>query len=142
MGFNADAFLAARERWTLTIGGRQYAARPVSVAQVLQFQKDIDAAGQDPAAVERAMTTLLRAMFPARWAYVFGRDPVQAVLRLDAAAQAEVLRDFFEYLARTLTRTRGTTTTPTPLTPPSSGPTPTPRLTLGDAALEVTGAPV
>jgi hypothetical protein len=124
MGFNADAFLAAREPWTLTIGGRTYAARPVSVAQVLQFQKDVDGAGGDPARVTAAMTALLRAMFPPRWAYVVGRDPVRAILALDTGAQSEVLRDFFEYLARTMNRTTGTTKIPP--SPPSSVPTPTP----------------
>lgn len=140
MGFNADAFLAARERWTLTIKGRTYEAQPVSVQEVLQFQKAVDAAGDDPAAVTAAVTMLLRTMFPARWAYVLGGDPVAQVLRLDAQAQAEVLRDFFGYLARTLSQTPATRTT-TPPSPPLSAPTPAaPSLTL--AAADVTGAPV
>ena len=138
MGFNADAFLAARERWTLTIKGRTYEAQPVSVQQVLQFQQAIEAAGDTPTAVSAAMTGLLRAMFPARWAYVVQPDPVQLVLRLDPQAQMEVLRDFFAFLARTLSLSPATTATP-PSTP-SSAPTPTPSPAAG--AAEVTGAPV
>lgn len=126
MGFNADAFLAAREPWTLTIGGRTYAARPVSIGQVLDFQKMATAAAADPAAQQAAITRLLRLMFPAHWSYLLpGRDPVQRITALDPQAQSEVLRDFFEYLARTLHRTAGTTRT-TPPSPPSSAPTPPP----------------
>lgn len=124
MGFNADAFLAARERWTLTIKGRTYEAAPVSVLQVMAFQRDLESAGDDTAQQRAALTTLLRAMFPARWVYVWSPDPVTLVLRLDSGAQSEVLRDFFAYLARTLGMTEpGTMTRPSP---PSSGPTPTP----------------
>lgn len=124
MGFNADAFLAARERWTLTIKGRTYEAAPVSVLQVMAFQRDLEAAGDDTAQQRAALTTLLRAMFPARWAYVWSPDPVALVLKLDSGAQSEVLRDFFTYLARTLGLPQTGTTTPP--SPPSSAPTPTP----------------
>lgn len=132
MGFNADAFLAARERWTLTLHGRTYTARPVSVQEVMQFQRHMDAASGDPQKQHLAIRGMLRLMFPPRWAYVFGRDPVRAVLALDSAAHTEVLRDFFTYLARTLT---GTTTTTTPPSPPLSTPTPPPAVTDADAAL-------
>jgi len=124
VGFNADAFLAARERWTLTLNGRTYTARPVSVQEVMQFQRQMDAAGADLKKQRQALQTMLRLMFPARWAYVFGPDPVQLVLRLDSGTQGEVLRDFFEFLARSLTGT--TTTRATPPSTPLSAPTPPP----------------
>jgi hypothetical protein len=119
VAFDADAFVAAREAWSLTIGGRTYPARPVSVQQVLTFQQAIAAAGTDARAYVRAVTVLLRAAFPARWAYLWSPDPVRLVLALDTAAQQAVLTDFFGYLVRTLT---GGTTRTTPPSPPSSAP--------------------
>jgi len=121
VAFDADAFVAAREAWTLTIGGRTFTARPVSVAQVLTFQRAMTAAGTDQAALVRAVTVLLRAAFPARWSYLWSPDPVRLALALDTAAQAAVLTDFFGYLARTLSTG---TPRPTPPSRPSSAPIP------------------
>lgn len=134
MGFDADAFLAAREPWTLTLGGRAYTARPLSVPQVLAFQQAMETAGADEAKQATAVAVLLRQMFPPRWAYVW-RDPVRLIQALPSDVQAEVLKDFFEYLARTLSQSPKTTTPPsTPLSAPTPPPSP--------AAAVVEGVPV
>lgn len=122
MAFDADAFVKAREPWTLTIDSRAYEARPISVQQVLTFQSAIELAGADQEKVGRALTALLRLIFPPRWSYLWRGDPVRKVLALDAGAQSELLADFFGYMARTIQSQR-TTTRPSP---PSSAPTPPP----------------
>lgn len=134
MGFNADAFLAARRPWTLTVGGRAWPARPVSVQQILDFQAAVQAAGKDERQAQAAANALIRAMFPRRW---FGFDPGRWLMRQDAATVAAVLTDFFGHLASQMTAAPAVpTTTTTPPGPPSSPPT-RPRLTLGDAELTV-----
>lgn len=125
MSFNADAYLAARRPWTLTLGGRTYTGAPVSVGQVLVFQQAVQQAGDDAVAVQAAVRVLLRALFPPRLSYVW-LDPVRQVLALDSAAQAAVLADFFGYLARLNTPS-------VPATPGTTSPTPTPPLTLAGA---------
>jgi hypothetical protein len=137
VAFDADAFLRAREPWVLTVGGRQFMARPVSIAQVLTFQQAVTAANGDAVATAKAMTALLRAAFPPRWSYLLpGRDPVRLVLALDQDAQGAVLADFFGYLVRTTLRQRGTTRTTRP-SPPSSVPTPPPPGTMEEAVAPV-----
>lgn len=127
MGFNADAFLAAHRPWTLTIGGRTYTARAVSVAEVLAFKAATE--GADATSGERAVRRLLRRMFPYRLHYRWRGDPVALLIASGPAAVREALADFFGHLA-------GTTPSPTttPPSPPSSGPTPPPTT--------VEGAPV
>lgn len=99
----------------------------------MQFQRHMDAAAGNPEAQHRAMRGMLRLMFPPQWSYILGRDPVRGILALDTAAQTEVLRDFFEYLARTLTGTTKPETTPP--SPPLSTPTPPPSVSDADTEL-------
>jgi hypothetical protein len=137
VGFDADAFLSAREPWTLRLRGRTYTGRPVSVLQALAFQRDLAAAGEDVAKQDAILAAFLRLIFPARWGYVFGRDPVYLVMALDTAARTAVLQDFFDWLARILSRTKGTTKATRP-SPPSSAPTPP----LMSGAVEIEGVAV
>ena len=115
MGFNADAFLAAHEPWALTLGGRQYVARPVSAPVMLKMQAAIV---QAPTAEEQFLLflSLLRLAFPRRWSYRWSGDPVAKVALLPPAALKELQEDFFGYLAG-VTRPRAapaTSGTPSP----------------------------
>lgn len=113
MGFDVDAYLAARTPWTLTLGGTTYTAAWISVDVVRRFEAERTAAGEDVARQLAAVRRLLRALFPWRPHYVWRGDPVTQLLALDAPALGAVLTDFFQSWLRVLA----------PGTPPQSPPT-------------------
>lgn len=95
---NVDALAGQRGRWAVTIGGREYIARPVSAEMVAQFQ---ETATQDtPQAGALALRRLLRVAFPWVWRYAWAPalDPVRRLLALEPVLRQEVLASFFAFL--------------------------------------------
>lgn len=94
--FDADAYRAAREPFTLAVAGRTYAARPVSAELVVRLERDLGAS--DGRVARRALRRLLRAAFPWRVAWLWLGDPVDRALQLDLDARRELLTRFFRFL--------------------------------------------
>lgn len=115
--FDADAWLAAHEPWSLRLGGRVYRSRPVSILAVIAYQAAVAEAQGDPLANIRALERILRLAFPWRWTYL-RRDPVALILGLDDAARATVVRDFFDAAATRFRPLIPTTGTDSPLPTP------------------------
>jgi hypothetical protein len=102
---NADDVVAGLPDWSVTIGGRTWIAKPLSwpaYQRAMQAAATMeDGAEGAPALFEAALRAALRAAFPPRWWYVLrpSADPVDAILRLPAAARLAVVQDFFQFLA-------------------------------------------
>lgn len=133
--FDGDAFLAALQRPTLTLGGRTYTGRLLSLPEYLRFQDRLTGAGAgiqgnrvvDPrrfAALVRELTTAIYGRGRPWWAV--WRPTVAAQLaRTPLAVQVEALLSFsrsqterFVADAERLTKTAGTTSDPP--TPPAT----------------------
>ena len=101
MAVNADQELADLPVWSVIIGGREYAGRPLSWPAYRRFELAVKRANGDADGLRLAARDALRAAFPVRWQYVVrpSRDPVSQILALPPAVQAKVLTDFFEFLA-------------------------------------------
>jgi len=99
MSFNLDAYREANAGWALTVGGRRYAARPVSAEQVLVYQGEIE--GASPKMAQRALRRLLRCAFPWRPSFVWRGDPVNVIMAARPHEQRAMVQDFFESLAGT-----------------------------------------
>lgn len=113
MAFDADAFLAARSGWEVTLGGRTYRSAYVSIEQVMDFEKAINGtpaeteeggqpggSGPSPRARRAALRQLLRRMFPFRLEYIWLGDPVRRILGLDQHTRGKILADFFVWRLR------------------------------------------
>lgn len=94
MAFSLDAWRAGQQPWTLEVGGRVYAAAPLSAPQVAAFLGELE--GASPAAAERALRALLRAAFPRRVSFLWRGDPVRWLMALPLPGRQAVLRDFFD----------------------------------------------
>lgn len=97
MGFDADAHLAARRTWELTIAGRSFVARPISVEQVYAFE--ILSHGLPRALYWAAFLKLLRLAFPKRLSFWWRGDPVTLFAALPDDAKERARESFFPYLA-------------------------------------------
>lgn len=127
--FDADAWLAAHEPWTLKLAGRVHVARPVSILAIQRFQAGIVSAGDNVDRQRKAIRTVLRVAYPFRVRYWVGGDPVKMVMGLDEAARQAVLADFFGWAANRYRSNASSTTgtgspppTVTPLRSPASAP--------------------
>ena len=97
MSFNLDAYREACSGWSLTTGGRTYAARPVSAEQVIAYQGELE--GASPKRAQKALYHLLRHAFPRRLSFWWRGDPVNFVMRSRPHEQQAMVRDFFASLA-------------------------------------------
>jgi len=115
-GFDVDAFRAAHQPWSFTVGGRTFGARHVSAVAVQRYEQMRVVAGKDAKRQQRALRWLLRRAFPWRLSYRLRGDPVTLILGLEPAAQRAALIDFFACLsgrtAPPLTMTKATPTNP------------------------------
>lgn len=94
--FNADAYRAAREPFTLVVNGRTHVARPVSAELVIRLQPDL--ASSNARAFGPALRALLREAFPYHISMWWLGDPVRHVLNLDPATRNALVTSFFRYL--------------------------------------------
>lgn len=121
-GFDVDAWAAAQEPWTMTMGGDTFVARPVSAAAVIRAQMEMQGAGT--AAVRRIVRRVFREAFPRTTMMWLGKrpDPVVLIEQLPLAGWEAIVASFFGYATGKSSRT---TPVPSPLTsspPPSTVP--------------------
>lgn len=128
MSFDADAWLAAHRPWSVTLGGREYVSRPVSILEVVAFQTDVQAASGQFRRQMGLVRGFLRKAFPWRWRYLWHGDPVARILALDDEARGAVLADFFESVLARLRRMSPTNGTRSgePTVPPNRSDTAAP----------------
>lgn len=95
--FDADAFRAAHATWALRIDGREYLAKPLSAPAFVRYRQMVESAGADAAKQLKALTWLLRQLFPRRWLWVWAPhlDPVGRLLAQPRAVRDAALADFF-----------------------------------------------
>lgn len=110
--FDADAYRAAREPFTVTVDGRRCVARPVSAELVIQLQPQLASSSAHEA--NEALRRLLRAAFPARIAHLWVGDPVRHIMRLDPVSRRQLVTDFFRYLGGSNPLPPATNGTPSP----------------------------
>lgn len=94
--FDADAYRAAREPFTVIVHGRTYVARPVSAELVIDTQPAL--ASGDRKASSAALKRLLRAAFPWKLRMWWQGDPVFHILYLDPATRNALVTRFFFFL--------------------------------------------
>lgn len=111
--FDADAALAARTPWTITLRGRRYVARLVSQPALMAFQEAMRLAGTDGLKQGRAIRGLWCAAFPWKWRYLWQGDPVRRLMGLDEATHYAALADFLA--------SRGTAPASPPSPPKTTG---------------------
>lgn len=98
--FDADAALAARTPWSITLRGRRYVARLVSWPAFVAFQEAMKLANGEPLATGRAIRGLWCAAFPWKLRYLWQGDPVRRLMALDEDLHYGALADFLAHRGR------------------------------------------
>lgn len=104
-----DALRAASEPWQLTVGGRTYTARPVSIEQMIAHEAEC--LGASGAVVMRSRRKLLRIAFPWRPSFWWRGDPVALICESPPAIHRELIQSFYQSL-QSLRSPNGTRATP------------------------------
>lgn len=94
--FDADAYRAAREPYTVIVHGRTHTALPVSAELVIAVSPQL--ASTDTATYRSGLKRLLRAAFPWRLAMWWQGDPVYHILYLDGPTRGALINGFFRFL--------------------------------------------
>ena len=110
MAFDADSYLKTLEPPTLTLGGKTYVGRPVSIQTWdRDFRDDVARAQEGDATAEEIYDLIYRytmEAFPRPWwkrlLLPFGKTVADRVVELPPAALLEVMRDFFESQVRAI----------------------------------------
>ena len=133
MSLDVDALVAAHQPPTFTKDGQTWTGRVLSFEEfqpyVPLFQK-AQAGELETHQLAALLSLYLRAVFPRKWAYVFGRDPVQVIRALPSVVMFEVIGDFLASQARSMGATETPKLTPSPMSGHGPRPVVTPALSV------------